>query len=130
MSSLVSVNGPSMTVRLLPENLTRVPFELGWSPSPASITPAFASSSLYLPISASSSVLGMTPASESLFALTITMNLGISLSPFSCPYRDDDRDHARSTLGSTFLIEKGDRSIFSINKSVPLLECDAALFEQ
>ena len=33
-----------------PENLTRAPFELGWSPSPSSSTPAFTSSSLYFPI--------------------------------------------------------------------------------
>ena len=29
MSSLVSGNGPSVTIRLLPENLTRAPLELG-----------------------------------------------------------------------------------------------------
>ena len=51
ISSLVSAKGPSMTVRSLPENLMRAPFELGWSPSPASITPAFTSSSLNFPIS-------------------------------------------------------------------------------
>src|SRR5689334_20655500 len=28
-NSFVSVNGPSVTVRLLPENFTRAPFELG-----------------------------------------------------------------------------------------------------
>src|SRR5208283_1458817 len=33
----------------LPENLTRAPLELGWRPSRASRTPAFMSSSLYLP---------------------------------------------------------------------------------
>ena len=55
ISSFASVKGPSVTVRLPPENLTRAPFELGWSPSPASITPAFTSSSLYFPISARSS---------------------------------------------------------------------------
>ena len=49
-SSFVSANGPSMTVRLSPSNLTRAPFELGCSPSPASITPALTSSSLNLPI--------------------------------------------------------------------------------
>ena len=52
ISSFVSANGPSMTVRFAPENLTRAPFELGWRPSPASITPALTSSSLNLPISA------------------------------------------------------------------------------
>jgi hypothetical protein len=52
---------------------TRAPAELGCSPSPASMMPAFTSSSLYFPIAASSSVLGITPASESAFALTMTM---------------------------------------------------------
>ena len=33
ISSLVSAKGPSMTVRSFPENRTRAPFELGWSPS-------------------------------------------------------------------------------------------------
>src|SRR5207244_550886 len=74
ISSFVSVKGPSVTVRSSPENLTRAPLELGWSPSPASITPAFASSSLYFPISVRSSSLGITPASESLVALTRIMN--------------------------------------------------------
>jgi hypothetical protein len=54
-----------MTVRLVPENLTR----------PASITPALTSSSLYFPISARSCSVGSLPASESLVAFTITMNL-------------------------------------------------------
>src|SRR5438132_4284500 len=73
-SSLVSAKGPSITVRLPPENLTRAPLVLGWSPSPASITPAFTSSSLNLPISVSSCSLGITPASESLVALIKIMN--------------------------------------------------------
>lgn len=51
----------------------RLPAELGLRPSPASITPALTSSSLNLPMLVSSSVPGMTPASESLFALTNTM---------------------------------------------------------
>src|SRR5437016_11469135 len=73
-SSLVSAKGPSITVRLPPENLTRAPLELGCNPSPASITPAFTSSSLYFPISVRSCSLGITPASESLVAFTIIMN--------------------------------------------------------
>jgi hypothetical protein len=39
-----------------------------------SVTPAFTISSLNFPIAASNSLLGITPASESLFALTIAMN--------------------------------------------------------
>src|SRR3990170_2314916 len=74
MSSFASVKGPSITVRFAPENLTRAPFALAWSPSAASSTPAFTSSSLYFAISASCSSVGRTPASESLLALTIIMN--------------------------------------------------------
>src|SRR6266702_310401 len=84
ISSLVSAKGPSITVRCCPENLTRLPFELGCSPSPASITPALTNSSLNFPIAAKTSLLGRTPASEFLSALTITMNR-IVLSP--CGFR-------------------------------------------
>src|SRR6266850_7778206 len=80
ISSFVSAKGPSITVRFVPENLTRAPFELAWSPSPASITPAFTSFSLNFPISARRLSSGRTPASESLVALTITMNR-IEISP-------------------------------------------------
>src|SRR5689334_13968033 len=74
-SSLASVNGPSTTVRDLPENLTRAPLELGWRPSRASRTPALMSSSLYLPISAISCGSGRAPSfSDSAVALTMTMN--------------------------------------------------------
>src|SRR5882757_5677466 len=75
MSSLVSVKGPSTTVRDLPENLTRAPLELGWRPSMASTMPAFMSSSLYLPMSAKSCGSGRAPSfSDSGVALTMTMN--------------------------------------------------------
>src|SRR6266404_6903365 len=74
INSFVSANGPSITVRFVPENLTRAPLELACRPSPARRTPAFTISSLNLPIAASSSLLGRTPASEPLFALTIAMN--------------------------------------------------------
>src|SRR5688572_21298543 len=73
-SSFVSGNGPSVTERPSFENRMRDPFELGWSPSPASSTPAFAISSLKSPIAPISSRLGMTPASESLLAFTRIMN--------------------------------------------------------
>jgi hypothetical protein len=68
------VKGPSTTLRFVPENRTRLPFELGFSPSPANITPAFTRSSLNFPIAASNSFRGMTPDSESFVALTITMH--------------------------------------------------------
>ena len=64
----------------LPANFTRAPFRLGCRPSPASITPAFTSSSLNLPMSARSFWSGMTPASESSVARTITMKrMSVSL---------------------------------------------------
>src|SRR5712664_1007335 len=82
MSSLVSAKGPSIIVRCCPENRTRLPFELGCSPSPASITPALTSSSLNFPMAANVflvSSVGRIPASEFLSALTITMNrIGVS----------------------------------------------------
>ena len=68
MSSFVSANGPSTTVLFPPEKRTRLPLLLGWSPSPASMTPALTSSSLNLPMSAEKLSLGITPASESLLA--------------------------------------------------------------
>src|SRR5208282_1016307 len=74
ISSLVSVKGPSMTVRFSPENRTRLPFEVGCSPSAASSTPALTSSSLNFPISASSFCFGITPASDFSLALTMTKN--------------------------------------------------------
>src|SRR5260370_20250227 len=73
-SSFVSANGPSITVRFSPANLTRAPFELACSPSAASSTPALIRSSLNFPISASLSSLVRAPASEDLVALTITIN--------------------------------------------------------
>src|ERR1041385_3745152 len=73
MSSFVSGNGPSMTLGVPFAKRTRAPFELGCSPSPPSITPALASSSLYLAIASSVFCCGMTPASVSLFALRIIM---------------------------------------------------------
>ena len=63
MSSLASVNGPSVTVRLPPSKRTLAPLALGCRPSPASMTPALTSSSLNRVIAASSSVLGILPCS-------------------------------------------------------------------
>src|SRR5438105_3892845 len=72
-SSLVSANGPSVTVRFLPSNLMRLPYLLDLRPSPASITPAFTSCSLKFPISLRIFSSGSWPDSDSLFAFTITM---------------------------------------------------------
>src|SRR5829696_3697313 len=63
MSSFDSVNGPSITVRLSPSKRTRAAFDVGWRPSPASITPALTSSSLKLPMSVSSFSSGISPRS-------------------------------------------------------------------
>src|SRR5690349_18825229 len=58
----------------------RTPFELGCRPSPASITPALTSSSLYLPIASSRPVDGILPASLSADAFTMIMNrMAVSL---------------------------------------------------
>src|SRR5450432_2230945 len=73
------IEGPRLTVRSLPGYPTRAPFEVGCRPSPASMTPAFTISSLNLPIAVSNSVLGITPASDSLLAFTITMNRIVTL---------------------------------------------------
>jgi hypothetical protein len=55
--------------------LTRAPLELGWRPSQASRTPAFVSSSRYLPISTKPCGSGRAPSfSVSGVALTMTMN--------------------------------------------------------
>src|SRR5262249_38364127 len=81
INSFDSVNGPSITVRLVPSKRTRLPLELACSPSPASMTPAFTNSSLNLPIAARISGPGRTPASDSLLAFTMTMTR-IVVSPF------------------------------------------------
>src|SRR6185295_2700317 len=85
ISSFVSANGPSTTVLLSPENRTRAPFELGWSPSPASMMPAFTSSSLNCPISVSNFSLGRTPASVSWLAFRMIMNR-IVVAPSGCGF--------------------------------------------
>src|ERR1700712_1396221 len=77
--SEVTANGPWLTLGVLPAYLMRAPFEVGCRPSPASMTPALTISSLNLPIAVSSSVLGITPASLSLLAFTITMNRIVTL---------------------------------------------------
>src|SRR5215471_1701013 len=82
MSSFDSVNGPSLTVGAPPENFTRLPYDVGRSPSPASMTPALTSSSLNLPISVRSLVSGRTPASDSLLPGTITMTRIVFTSSF------------------------------------------------
>src|SRR5206468_1718735 len=74
MSSFASAKGPSTTVRFVPVYLTRQPFELACRPEASSSTPACCSSSWYFAISPSIFSCGMTPASESLVALTMIMN--------------------------------------------------------
>src|SRR6266576_1678184 len=87
-----------MTVGAPPPNLTRAPFELGCRPSPASITPAFTSSSLNLPISRSSSSFGIWPASYSSPPFTRTMKR-IALLPSLCRFdlsTDTSNEHQRN----------------------------------
>jgi hypothetical protein len=92
ISSFVSAKGPSVTVRASPSKWTRTPRELGCRPSPASITPASTSSSLKRPMAASSSSPGMTPASLSSVAFTITMTF-IAASSFRLVEPGPDRIH-------------------------------------
>src|SRR5713226_4413891 len=88
-----------MTVRFFPSKRTRLPFELGFRPSPASITPALTNSSLNFPISVRICSLGITPFSEFLSALTRTMTR-ISLSP----YLNVERGSAKSTRAEGILL--------------------------
>src|SRR5205823_9006241 len=85
--SFDSVNGPSMIVGVPPANFTRLACEVGFRPSAASMTPAFTSSSLNLPISVRSFVSGSTPASEFLSPGTITMTRIVL-----CPPDDTSND--------------------------------------
>src|SRR6266516_4304437 len=66
------VNGPSVTVALPPENLTRAPVAGGCSPSSVSTTPALVSDSLYLVILATRSAGGAKPAGAFSYPLGIT----------------------------------------------------------
>src|SRR5829696_884267 len=69
-----------MTVRSPPSKRTLAPSEVGRRPSPASMTPAFPSSSLYFVIASRSSVLGISPRSDSGLPGTRTMKrIGASL---------------------------------------------------
>src|SRR6266478_9349132 len=77
--SSVRLKGPRLTTLCPPEYLTRAPREVGCRPSPASMMPALTISSLNLPIAVSNSVLGITPASLSLLAFTITINRIVNL---------------------------------------------------
>src|SRR5436309_13506309 len=83
MSSLASAKGPSTTVRLPPAYLIRHPSDVGCSPLASSRTPAFASSSWNVAISATISSLGMAPASLSSLPLTMIMNR-ILVPPLPC----------------------------------------------
>src|SRR5690348_11133290 len=89
-----------MTAGFAPENLRRVARMLGCNPSQLSMIPALTISSLNLPIAASSSVVGMTPASASLFALTITIKRIVASAPCCSMIREPhDRDRRKPCLG-------------------------------
>ena len=80
--SLAEAPGLALARQLLREDQLTGSAVISVRTSPASITPALTSSSLYFPIAASNSVLGITPASESFVALTRTINF-IVVSPSS-----------------------------------------------
>jgi hypothetical protein len=103
---LVSAKGPSITARCSPEKLTRVPFEVGCRPSPASITPALTSCSLYFRIQVRISESGRMPASDSSVAFTRTMTRML-LSPLH------DRKEFEPSLLYTSNEEWSDRQAFS-----------------
>ena len=73
VDQLLRLGEGTMSAFLLPEMCRRLPFLLGCSPSPPSMTPALTSSSLNLPISVMVFSSGITPASDSFVALTIIM---------------------------------------------------------
>src|ERR1700679_911445 len=72
MISVVSANGPLVTVRFEPENRTRAPREVGVSPVPSSMIPALINSSINLSMAANASG-SISPASDAFDALLITM---------------------------------------------------------
>src|SRR5438105_637831 len=97
-----------MTARLPPENLTRAPSALGSSPARSTSSPAFLSSSLYLPIAARSSSLGTAPGAGSPLIINITRIAGLLLTAelgFGCPVasvglpRGDERGRRDETGG-------------------------------
>ena len=84
-------------------------FELGCKPLPSSMTPAFTISSLNFAMSPSNCSDGITPASESLVALTNAMNrivllLVSALTSRACPslYRHVERPGRKSTCRCDF----------------------------
>src|SRR5712692_6273543 len=82
ISSFASVKGPSVTVRLPPDTRMRVPLELGWSPSAASSTPAFAMSWLNFLIAVTISTLGTAHSSRACAGAGSNIMNRIVLSPF------------------------------------------------
>src|SRR5262245_1935192 len=79
MISVVSANGPAVTVRFEPENRTRAPRELGISPVPSIRIPALINSSLNFSMAANISAGGISPASDAFVALPITMTFMTNL---------------------------------------------------
>src|SRR3954469_22811004 len=73
ISSLVSANGPSMTVRPEPSKAMRLAWALGLRPAAATMMPALTSSSVNRSIASNASVVGGTPFSVSSLAFTSTM---------------------------------------------------------
>src|SRR5580704_7247690 len=90
-TSFVSGNGPSVTFDFPPLKVTRALIVAGGvSPSSASSTPAFPSSSLYWPIFSMSFILGTKPAfavSYSFGNMIIMKRIFFSLSAVRTPYQ-------------------------------------------
>src|SRR5439155_22150480 len=89
MSSLDSANGPSVTLGFPPENLRRVPFAGGCSPSSPSSTPALVRDSLYFVILATRSAGGVKSAAAFSYPFGITSIMNrIVVSPRSSGSED------------------------------------------
>src|ERR1700722_1147508 len=104
-----------MTVRCEPENFTRLAFSVGKRPSPASITPAFTSSSLNFIILPTSSWLGIVPASEFLSPGTNTMTrIAMLLWEWLEVGTRTSRAHARVEHRSDFALALESRPVLSV----------------
>src|SRR4029079_131736 len=84
ISSRVSANGPAMTVRLGPSQVSRLSGALFLRPAPATNTPALTSSSMNRSIAANASGEGGAPLSLSsvVFANTITRLVSLLVRAF------------------------------------------------
>src|SRR5437762_1322322 len=110
MSSLVSGNGPSITVHLLPLYFTRAPWLVGVRPPRSSSTPAFSSSSLNACIARIASLVGGLAASVRLVAIANIMTFMACLLVTRLVYPSDDRGASGSTTAMQIFLLSGSRS--------------------